>query len=263
MAKEKSGSSKASDHVGSSTASAGVADPQPGTASEDAALREMVAADEAAKAASRAEHEALEARERDEKVARETAEREAREAAEAEQRAKEAEERAAREAEEARQHGANLDKFAALGAPADGDQPEKSEAEIAQALQDSMAARLTGTGADAALLGAEEQVLVTVPKAFFLRLRNQQVVAIKAGTQKLPRSQAEHQYSKDNGVKVFDPDARDITAGDYDKAAADVISGENTLDYTVTGMASYFKADAATVRAELTKRVDKLKGGGT
>lgn len=144
----------------------------------------------------------------------------------------------------------SLETFKALGRDSNS-MTEKSEAEIAAALQASMAARLPDVAT-----APEDDVRVTVPNSFFLRLDNHQLIAIKAGTPKLPRSQAEHTYAKANGVKLLEQTAEDA----YDQAAADIVAGKFDVEYAVPQMASHFKVDQETVRAELTARVEKLTG---
>ena len=46
-------------------------------------------------------------------------------------------------------------------------------------------------------------VIVTVPKAFQLRLDAHKVVSIKVGVQKMALNIANHWYSKVNGVEIF------------------------------------------------------------
>ena len=74
----------------------------------------------------------------------------------------------------------------------------------AEATAEAKKARLR---ADAALADAENRVLVSVPNSFTLRIRRDNGTVdehhIKAGSTTLPREQAEHSYSKANGVKVL------------------------------------------------------------
>lgn len=50
---------------------------------------------------------------------------------------------------------------------------------------------------------AEDKVTVTVPKAFTLTLDDHQVIEIAAGVQPMPKSWAEHWFSKAKGVTVY------------------------------------------------------------
>lgn len=54
-----------------------------------------------------------------------------------------------------------------------------------------------------AVVSKVEQVIVTVPKAFMLRVDNDVVHAVRAGVQKMDKVLAEHWYSKANGVELF------------------------------------------------------------
>lgn len=190
--------------------SASAAEPIPGSESEDAAIRELVAQDEAGKVTDTTVTGA---------------------------------------APDGGKPSA-LETFEALGRDSDS-MTEKSEAEIAAELQASMAARLPEVTTT-----AEDAVRVTVPNSFFLRLDNHQLIAIKAGTQRLPRSQAEHTYAKANGVKLLEQTAEDA----YDQAAADIVAGKFDVAYAAPQMAGHFKVDEALVRAQLTVRLQKLKG---
>jgi len=51
-------------------------------------------------------------------------------------------------------------------------------------------------------LAAEDKVRVFVPKAFKITLDDGDMVDIAAGEQKMPKSLAEHWYSKVNGVEI-------------------------------------------------------------
>lgn len=206
-------------------ATTGGTEPPPGSASEDEALRALVAADETSKAAASGDLE----------------------------QSKSADTPPGPPALGAAPDGgkpSNVETFERLGQGGD-DTTEKTDSEIAADLQANMAARLPE-----AQPSGEEEVRVTVPRGFFLRLDNHQLIAIKAGARRLPRSHAEHIYSKANGVTLDDA----ISPEAYDEAAAGVASGMNTIDYTVNAMSSHFKVDLAIVRAELTARVEKLKG---
>jgi hypothetical protein len=46
----------------------------------------------------------------------------------------------------------------------------------------------------------------------------------------------------------------------YDGAAADIVKGDKTLEYCVSGIAEFFKLDKATVEAEIQKRIHELMG---
>ncbi len=48
-----------------------------------------------------------------------------------------------------------------------------------------------------------DTVIVTAPKAFKLRIDNDQIVDVKAGVQRVPAAWANHWYAKANGVTVF------------------------------------------------------------
>jgi len=52
-----------------------------------------------------------------------------------------------------------------------------------------------------------DEVTVTVPKAFKLRISAELLVEYRAGVQQMPRVHAEHWYSKANGVSIYDPSA--------------------------------------------------------
>lgn len=52
----------------------------------------------------------------------------------------------------------------------------------------------------------EEKVTVVCPKQFTLTVAHGHEVVIPAGTQELPRSYAEHWYSKAQGLVVYDPE---------------------------------------------------------
>lgn len=51
----------------------------------------------------------------------------------------------------------------------------------------------------------EEEVTVTVPKAFKLRIDHHQVYEIKAGIQPMKKHLAESWYAKANGVVIYQP----------------------------------------------------------
>ncbi len=80
----------------------------------------------------------------------------------------------------------------------------KAEKIAADASEVAKKARLK---ADAALADAENMVLVSVPSSFHLSIRREngrvETFAVKAGSTKLPREQAEHDYAKANGVKIL------------------------------------------------------------
>lgn len=54
----------------------------------------------------------------------------------------------------------------------------------------------------------EEEVTVVVPKDFTLTLDNRQQVQYRAGVQEMRLSHAAHWWSRAQGVKVYDPDAK-------------------------------------------------------
>lgn len=53
-------------------------------------------------------------------------------------------------------------------------------------------------------LKVEEKVIVTVPKAFKLRLDSNEVLEFRPGVQKVAKDIANHWYAKANGMKVFE-----------------------------------------------------------
>jgi hypothetical protein len=55
----------------------------------------------------------------------------------------------------------------------------------------------------AAVVDRDEQVIVTVPHNYTLRIDNSSTREFKTGVQKMPRWMAEHWYSKAHGVTVF------------------------------------------------------------
>jgi hypothetical protein len=55
----------------------------------------------------------------------------------------------------------------------------------------------------AAIVDRDEQVIVTVPHNYTLRIDNSSTRDFKTGVQKMPRWMAEHWYSKAHGVAVF------------------------------------------------------------
>lgn len=80
----------------------------------------------------------------------------------------------------------------------------KAEKVAADAAEVAKKARLK---ADAAMADAENMVLVSVPSSFHLSIRRENgrvdSFHVKAGSTKLPREQAEHDYAKANGVKIL------------------------------------------------------------
>lgn len=53
-----------------------------------------------------------------------------------------------------------------------------------------------------------DMVTVTVPRAFKLALDHFHVKDFKAGVQQMERSHAEHWFAKNNGVEIYDPQAK-------------------------------------------------------
>lgn len=54
----------------------------------------------------------------------------------------------------------------------------------------------------------DEEVLAIVPTAFKLQLSPGVIVMYEAGPARMPRSHAEHDYAKANGVTLYDPDKK-------------------------------------------------------
>lgn len=52
-----------------------------------------------------------------------------------------------------------------------------------------------------------------------------------------------------------EPKGNVLTEQVYDDAAKRIDSGDNTIEYTVNGIADHYKVDKATVKAELDKRI--------
>lgn len=119
-------------------------------------------------------------------------------------------EAARREADEAESLAMRLEQEAASARQ----QADKATAEATRARTDANAKRAAATTADSVVQSEQDQdvVIVNVPRAFTLRLDNHTTKDIKAGTQRLPRSQAEHWYSKNNGVTIISQAAQATVA---------------------------------------------------
>ena len=89
---------------------------------------------------------------------------------------------------------------AATNVPGQG--PEANGSTSPAAGDASAAGNLPPAGGEAPL--AEDEVIVTVPKAYKLRLSHDAVHDIHPGTQRMARHLAEHWYSKAQGVEIFE-----------------------------------------------------------
>jgi hypothetical protein len=83
----------------------------------------------------------------------------------------------------------NSEEYVGTGVPAEEAQEAPEEA--------------GGEGVDTGLKIGVDEVIVTVPKEYILRLDHNNVSTIKAGVQVMKRELADHWYSKANGVEVF------------------------------------------------------------
>lgn len=81
--------------------------------------------------------------------------------------------------------------------------PEGNNAPSADDGAPTVDSKAPEAAAPAADTTAEETVTVTVPKAFRLRLDPQTELQFKAGIQEMTRANAEHWYSKANGVVIY------------------------------------------------------------
>lgn len=55
----------------------------------------------------------------------------------------------------------------------------------------------------------EEKVTVTIPNTFDLTLDTGRVIRYKAGVDEMPISHATHWFSKNRGVEIYKPDAKE------------------------------------------------------
>lgn len=85
---------------------------------------------------------------------------------------------------------------------AEADQAKKeAEEAAATVVKAQQEAKRKATAAALAQAKADDHVLVSVPRAYRLRIGGK-MQQIAAGAPSMPRAWAEHQYSKDNGVKI-------------------------------------------------------------